>query len=387
MMGLRALLSISFRPFFLLAALMATINPILWSLVYRGSIVLPLQSCDPMFWHAHEMLFGFSGAIIAGFLLTASANWTGSAPYRGASLAFLITLWILERVVYFLPLSNEASLLLMNLFFPAMLVMLLIKLWNFPKQKYVFVPLIFLFCVSKFIHSWGYLFSSVSAGELAPLGKGMMIGAIRFLLLLIAGRVIPFFTRRKLGNILNQVPALLNISSLVSVILLIFPWSLYGLKVIPTFILPIALISNGLRQVTWRPKRAASVPMLLILHIGVGFIELSLLVDFLSLFSTFAEETKAGLHLLMAGGMGVVAIGMMTRVSLGHTGRVIKADRPIKLAYFLIITGALARVSIPMVAPEVFTSLLGVIASLWSGGFLIFIIRFLPILCSPRADA
>lgn len=136
----------------------------------------------------------------------------------------------------------------------------------------------------------------------------------------------------------------------------------------------------------WKPQKTLTAPMLLILHMGVGLIHLSLLVDFLSFFSSFAQETKAGLDLLLAGGLGVTAIGMMTRVSLGHTGRVIKADWPIKLAFFLVIAGALARVGIPMFAPKFFTPMLLVIASLWSGGFLIFSMRFLFILCSPRLD-
>jgi len=166
MMGFGALLSISFRPFFLLAALIAVINPIVWSLVYRGDLIIALSSFDPMFWHAHEMLFGFSSAIVTGFLLTASANWTGTRPYRGVSLALLIILWMGERLVYFLPVGNIATIFMMNLFFPTLMIMLLRKLWDFPKQKYVFIPLIFMFFLSKLMHSWGYLFDISELEEL-----------------------------------------------------------------------------------------------------------------------------------------------------------------------------------------------------------------------------
>jgi uncharacterized protein involved in response to NO len=110
-------LSIGFRPFFLLAALIAIINPTIWVSLYTGSSSIFLN-VDPLFWHGHEMIFGFSGALIAGFILTASANWTKTTPYQGKALILLITFWLLERISYFFSFNDYLQFILSNTFFP-----------------------------------------------------------------------------------------------------------------------------------------------------------------------------------------------------------------------------------------------------------------------------
>lgn len=366
-----------------MAGLIAALNPIIWVLTYLGHFEVPVLNLSYLFWHSHEMLFGFTGALIAGFLLTASANWTGSRPYQGKALVILLLLWLIERFSYFLPLSETALLITLNLFFPALLMMLFRKLQNFPKQKYVFVPILLGFTVSCFLHTWGNLYSEATISDY---GRDVAIGLIRFIILLIAGRVIPFFTRSKIPDTKIDIPKWLNILSLGSVLILSLFWNLMNPSVAYISILIIAIISNLFRQFLWRPMLTTSIPILFILHVGIGFINIELILRLIGIFYTRINQTNAALHMLLAGGLATVSIGIMTRVSLGHTGRNIIADSWTKLSYLLIIIGALTRSITPMVSSEYYFSSLYLAASLWSFGFLIFVLRYFDILTSMRPD-
>jgi uncharacterized protein involved in response to NO len=377
------ILSISFRPFFILAALIAIINPSIWVLSYLGRVSIPLAVVDPLFWHGHEMIFGFTGALIAGFILTASANWTNSTPYQGKSLLLLVTCWLLERLSYFIFKSEHLQFLIMNLFFPVLSLMLLKKLWSFPKQRNVFMPIVFGISVAKILHSWGYLYS---VDYLEESGREIAIGLIRFIILLIAGRVIPFFTRKKIEGININLPNWINPLSLIPVALIVIPWP----EAVPRFvlgaILTLALIANVSRQALWKPWVTFNVPILYVLHIGIALINIELLMELIGLFSDQVYYTQSALHLLMAGGLGVVGIGIMTRVSLGHTGRIIRADLWTCLSYSAILMGSLIRVFVPIFFPDIYIRSLQFASGLWTLGFGIFIIKYFKILTTQRPD-
>lgn len=377
-----AILSISFRPFFILVALIAILNPIAWVLSYQGYFHIQLANVSALFWHGHEMIFGFSGAMIAGFILTASANWTSSEPYKGFSLLFLVMIWLAERLSYFFPLSQSVLLVVSNLFFPALTTMLLIKLFKFPKQKYVFIPILLIITIGKILNSWGYIFDNESV---EILGREISIGVLRLIILLIAGRVLPFFTSKKIG-LKIVVPPILNLLSIGSVALLILPWEIIIGGWFLSILFAVAIISNISRQCLWRPEKSVKIPILFILHIGVLFINLSLILELISLYYPEIKFSQAPLHMLMASGLGTVGIGIMSRVSLGHTGRVIVADRWIQVAYVFIVLGGLLRVFVPVLVPQLYLSSLVVSASFWSGGFMIFLLRFWFILVTPRPD-
>ncbi|EPZ49276.1 NnrS protein [Bacteriovorax sp. BAL6_X] len=383
-MGLQALFSIGFRPFFIMAGLIAALNPIIWVLTYMGHFEVPVINLSSLFWHSHEMLFGFTGALIAGFLLTASANWTGSKPYQGRPLVILVILWLIERLSYFFPLPEVVLLISLNLFFPAVLLMLFKKLQNFPKQKYVFIPMLFGFTISSFLHTWGSLYSEEA---FADYGRDIAIGLIRFIILLIAGRVIPFFTRAKIPDVKIDIPNWLNLLSLGSVLLLSFFWDSMNPSVAYISILIIAITSNLFRQSLWRPLTTTSIPILFILHVGIGFINLELILRLVGVFYVRVNQTNAALHMLLAGGLAVVAIGIMTRVSLGHTGRNIIADSWTKVSYLFIIAGALVRSITPMIASQYYLVSLYFAVALWCSGFFIFVLKYFVILTSKRPDA
>lgn len=378
-----AILSISFRPFFILAALIAIINPNLWVLSYHARISLPLLTVDPLFWHAHEMIFGFSSALIAGFILTASANWTNSEPYKNGYLLFLIIVWLLERGSYFFIKNIHLQYVLMNLFFPVLSILLLKKLWLFPKQRNVFLPIMLGFIIAKLMHSYGSIYS---LDTLLTVGRDLAINLVRLIILLIAGRIIPFFTRKKIGANSLNIPTWVNPFAILPLVLLLIPipesWPLY----IKAFILLIAVVSNLYRQCMWRPMLTLGIPILFILHIGIALINIELLLELIGLFYDQIHFTQAALHLLMAGGLGVVGIGIMSRVSLGHTGRVIKADSWTCLAYVSVLIGSIIRAAIPIFYPEVYLKSLHYASGFWTLGFIIFLINYYKILIGRRPD-
>ncbi|MDA8793395.1 NnrS family protein [Bacteriovoracaceae bacterium] len=377
------LLSISFRPFFILAASIAAINPVLWVFNYLGQLSLPLPVVDPLFWHAHEMIFGFTGALIAGFILTASANWTNSEPYQGKALLILILSWIIERCSYFLPLNEKYLFVLMNLFFPILWFMLLRKLWRFPKQKYVFLPILLGITIGKLFHSYGSLYS-IDSFEFS--GREVAVGLIRFIVLLIAGRVIPFFTIKKIKGVKIDLPRWINPISLLAILTLAFPWPESTSKFVLVSILSVAIIANISRQIMWKPLSTLKIPILFILHIGIAFINLELILKVIGIFDDQVHYTQAALHMLLAGGVGVVGIGIMTRVSLGHTGRVIMTDLWTKIAFISIISGSILRVLVPIYYSDYFVQSLYIASCMWTIGFLIFLFRYFGILISPRPD-
>ncbi|MDD0851638.1 NnrS family protein [Halobacteriovorax sp. GB3] len=375
----RALLSISFRPFFLLAALIAFINPNLWVVSYLGRLNLPLSLVDPLFWHAHEMLFGFTGALIAGFILTASANWTNSKPYQGWPLLILILFWLIERGSYFLISSTHLQFVFGNIFFPLLMIMLLVKLWNFKKQRNVFVTILFGLTISKTLHSYGYFYAK---GEVEIMGREMAIALIRLIVLLIAGRILPFFSSKKIDEIKIQVPKWINAISLASLVTLVLPFS----KGIEITLYLIAFLSNMTRQLYWKPHLTWRFPILFILHIGIFLINIELLLEVISFFNEQVHFTQASLHLLMSGGLGVIGVGIMSRVSLGHTGRVIRADLWTRLSYAFILIGSLIRVIVPIFYSDYFERSLHFASGFWTLGFLIFLIRYFLILVCKRPD-
>lgn len=378
-----SLFSISFRPFFILAGIIAFINPILWVYSYLGHFSLVLDKVDPLFWHAHEMIFGFSGALIAGFILTASANWTNSKPYQGRVLVLLTFAWLVERISYFLPFNIHVSALLMNLFFPLLLIFLYAKLDNFPKQRNVFIPILLGITVSKLFHSFGYIYS---IDYLEFSGKHIAIGLVRLIVLLIAGRVIPFFTRKKIDGISINLPSWITPLSLLPIFLLCLPWSSTMPKLPLVIVLILAITANITRQLMWKPHRTINVPILFILHIGIACINIGLILELLAQFYPQINYTKAPMHMLMAGGLGIVSIGIMTRVTLGHTGRDIKADNYTIFLYAMIVLGSLVRGFVPLLLPKLYFMSLYVASILWGGGFLIFLIRYFHVLFRPRPD-
>ncbi|MDH5415595.1 MAG: NnrS family protein, partial [Flavobacteriaceae bacterium] len=350
-MNTTSFLSIGFRPFFLLTAIIGAIYPLLWILMMNGSLSLSLNTSN-LFWHAHEMTFGFTGAVLAGFLFTASSNWTRSKPYQGKFLVFLICCWLIARLSFFLNLSGVINIILLNLFFPSFTLMLFLKLRKHPKQRNVFIPLLLILTCASILHSFGYHFSHYN---IEVMGKDIATSLIRLLLMLMAGRLIPFFTRAKIEGLNVDVPQWLNAISLVPLLLLIIPLPDFFSDNITLVLLLWALVTNALRFILWKPLRTVRIPILFILHIGTLLILLSIGQEIIGIFNPHMHFSQATLHMLLLGGLGTIVLAFITRVSLGHTGRVIKANKWMILAFLSIVISSIFRAIIPIIFPKLYT--------------------------------
>ncbi|MBT7670543.1 MAG: NnrS family protein, partial [Bdellovibrionales bacterium] len=325
------------------------------------------------FWHGHEMIFGFSGALLAGFLLTAAPGWTKSTPYQGRWLALLIALWSMERLSFVIPINRELTLILMNLFFPALAIMLYLTLQKFPKHKYVFIPIFLGIIAAKLFYTFGHIYQN---SNYQLYGQQMAVGLIRFILLLMAGRQIPLFMRKKFNGIKISIPTWLNSLTLAPIIILAFLPSEITPKAALAGIYLCAIMMGVVRQAKWLPHRSIKTPIIAILHTGAAFIYLGLILELLALYYPQISLSKVPMHALMAGGLATLAIGIMTRISLGHTGSVVKADRLIILAYLAIILGALLRITTPIFLLELYIPSLYLSTLLWALGFLFFLLKF-----------
>lgn len=377
------LLSAGFRPFFAGAAGVAVIWMGLWTgFVLTGTPVY--ETIRPVLWHGHEMLFGFAMAVIAGFLLTAMQNWTGLKPVTPGQLALLVFLWLAGRLAF--AFSGTVPLWLLSLldllFLPALLVFVartLIKAGN--RRNYVFIGMLPVFWILNLllhleIHQ--YVFG------IAYKTLDTTIFLIVTLLVFMGGRVIPFFTANRLPQAAPRQWPWLNWAATLMTLALIPVYLLTGREdaLIPWLI--VAAILNAARLFAWKPWHTWHEPMLWILHLGYAWIPVGLLVLAVQLYGN-AFPWSAGVHALMAGAMSTLIIGMITRVTLGHTGRPLVAPVPAVLAFYCITLAAIVRVITDLFSSPYWVT--GAAGILWCLAFLFYALVFIPILLKPRIEA
>ncbi len=382
-----ALWSLAFRPFFLAAGLWAPLALALWIVLFVSGGTLASRF-DPLTWHIHAMLFGFVLAAIAGFLLTAIPNWTGRRPVQGGSLIGLAALWLLGRVCCFvsafLPLWLVAA---VDLAFPLALCTLagreIIAAGNW-RNLLIPIPIGVLGVADLLM----YL---ELAGIRVPTGFGwrLAIVAIIVLISVIGGRIIPAFTRNWLvtrgGSSLPAEHGLLDRVALGTLHTGLFGWALLPTSRTVAAILIVAAMLNLLRLGRWRGFAVASELLLAILHVGYGWLVLGTALLGESMLSTAVPEAAA-IHALTAGAIGTMVLAVMTRVTLGHTGRRLTADRPTCAIYILITAAAATRVAAAWSGGESMI-LLELSAILWVASFALFLLRYGPMLIASRMEA
>jgi uncharacterized protein involved in response to NO len=381
-----ALWSLAFRPFFLAAGLWAPLAVALWIVLLVSGGTLPSRF-DPPTWHLHAMLFGFVLATIAGFLLTAIPNWTGRQPVQGRLLIGLAILWLLGRVSCFvsafLPLWLAAG---VDLAFPLMLCTLagceIIAARNW---RNLLIPMpIGVLAVADLLM---YL---ELAGIDVPTGFGWRLAVVAIIALIsvIGGRIIPAFTRNWLvGRGVSSLPAehgLLDRMALGMLHAGLLGWALFPTSQTVAAILIVAAMLNLARLGRWRGFAVASELLLAILHVGYAWLVLGTALLAVSMFSTAVPEAAA-IHALTAGAIGTMVLAVMTRVTLGHTGRRLTADRLTSAIYILITAAAVTRVAAAWVGES--TILLNLSAILWVASFALFLLCYGPMLISPKLAA
>ncbi len=371
-----------FRPFFALGALFSAVSVLIWGGFYAGGMGLPSFMLDPVSWHAHEMIYGFAMAIIAGFLLTATANWTASAPVRQLHLLALCLLWLAGRVVmnFNLGLPPFIVILIEGSFLPALAISLSVPLLRARNKR----NFIFLFLLSVlFLCDMAFFMTS----SRLPLYIAVLV--IITMISLIGGRVIPAFTvaaLRRRGEEAHQTPqGRLDIAALVSLLLVMLALVFQGQQGIAlagaAFI---AVIIHLLRLRHYHTRRILNDPMVWVLHLGYLWVILGLW--FMGLAALGFVAFSLAFHALTLGAIGTMTLGMMCRVSLGHTGRELKAGWATVFGFVLMQGAALLRIFGPLVWPEQTILWITLSAILWSASFALYSLIYIPVLWRPRPD-
>jgi len=382
-------LSHGFRPFFLLAGVWAVAGLALWMGAYHGAFSLA-SAFPPTAWHRHEMLFGYVAAVIGGFLLTAVPNWTGRPVLSGPPLAGMALLWIAGRVA--VAFSGAIGVV------PAMLVdgafLLVLAGWALRavaaagnKRNLPVAVVIALLALANLGDHAG-LAGWPELGEAAyRLGFSLVV----MLIALIGGRIVPAFTRNWLTSARGAETGLpagfgrLDGAALALTAAALTGWVLEPQNAALGWLFLAAGLVQLARLTRWRGWRTGSEPLVTVLHLAYLWLPVGLLLLAWSLIEPGIPR-NAGLHALGAGAMGAMPLAVMTRASLGHTGRELTAGPGTVLVYLLIFAGAIARVA-AYFAPEAHTALLGGSAALWMGGFLAFLAVYGPILLTPRRES
>jgi len=376
-------LSYGFRPFFLLGAIYAALAVPLWLWTYFGGQA-PSGAFDPLAWHAHEMIFGYLGAVMAGFILTAVPNWTGRLPLSGGPLAALVGLWLAGRMAMFAnpePLSTAV----LDLAFPVVLAAAVWReivaghnLGNAPVAL-----LLSLFAAANLLdHAVGL------AVGLQGYGIRLALAVAALLMALVGGRVIPSFTRNWMART-KRAPLPAPMDHLDRMAIGVTAIVLAGWVAAPdASSVATGLLAAGLlllaRLVRWRGHRTLAEPIVLVLHLGYLWLALALLLMGLSGLAPSSVPVSSAFHALTAGAVGTMTLAVMTRASRGHTGREIVADGVTLAIYMLVTFGALLRVLAPFTA-DMYAPMLMLSGTAWSGAFALFAVSYGPMLVTKRA--
>ncbi len=379
-----ALFNLGFRPFFFGAATFAVLAMIIWMVIYHFNWQPELAGLSATSWHAHEMIYGYSGAVIAGFLLTAVKNWTGIQTLHGHKLAWFFILWAVTRLLALVQIPLEVIVILDSLFFLILIVAItlpVIKAGN-KKQTGIIAKLVFLLSsnIIFYLGTIGIIENGIQQGLMS--GLYLVIG----LIIMLARRVIPFFIEKGVDypvKVKNW--QWLDISSLI--LFFIF-WAIASFTTLNTITALLAItlfILHCIRLWGWYTHGIWQKPLLWVLYIAYIFIISGFLLTALSLFTNLSSSTAV--HSYAVGGIGMMTIGMMARVSLGHTGRSIATPpRALTISLLFILTGAVVRVILPLLLPEYHSSWVVTSQILWIISFAIFLFIYTPILITRRAD-
>ena len=368
-----------FRPFFTLAIVAGLLLPAIWGLVFAGRLALPFE-VNVVQWHAHEMLFGFGGAVLIGFLLTASKNWVKVRGVHGGSLMILVGLWVFERVFIFYASGYGLTLkhLGLSLFFAASGLYIINTLFRHRrndsfKDNYFFIALLGLILVAKnlLISETYYLY-----------GMSMTVGLFRLAFVVMFERTIPQFMKNTEGQVLYRnkiLDFLIKVSVLVSVFESFVP------PLVAAGILMLAGSLLFLRWILWRPdigfKKFGNATM----YFGYLMLVVHFVFGVLQIVQVWSVGTIA-LHIFTLLCLGVVVPSMLVRIAQGHTGRAPQFLISDKIAILLFLCSALVRLLLPLVFPAEYSMWVTTAGLLWSGAFLILGIRLVPFMFRVRID-
>lgn len=375
-----ALFNLGFRPFFLLGAISAAAMLAVWLVLYSSGMRLNYYS-NTLYWHAHEMLFGFTLAIIAGFLLTAVRNWTSVQTIFGTPLALLTLLWVGGRVLPFIPVAPEWLISAVDLAFAPIVAIAvtypIIRSRNY--RNLLFIPILSAFFIANLLVHLEILGVTENT---AMTGLHLALYLVVMVITVIGGRVIPFFTERGVQGATSHRYAWVEKSIIPATLI----WLIVMLANIEILQLPASLLLFALsliRMQGWFSAAMFKVPLVWVLHAGYLFLTLGF--GLTALAGEGMVSSSIAIHAFAAGGIGLLTLGMMARVSLGHTGRPLAIGPMIISAFILMLLAAVIRVAITWL-PIPYLAGLHLSGTLWILAWMLFLVRYLPILLRPRAD-
>lgn len=381
----RVLFALGFRPFYSLAAIFAVTALTLWLFsffgAYHGGGYL-----RGIFWHSHEMVFGFAIAVMAGFLLTAVRNWTGLSTPTGPGLAVLAAVWVAGRVMVITgpPLLAAA---VDVIFVPALAVAIAIPIAKSRNRRnYKIVGLLLLIALANVVYHLASLGPLPAWLAYTTVVTGMDL--ITLVFAIVAGRVIPAFTKNAIpesGPRHSGWVEFLSFASLLAIIALrlIGDW-LPVAAAVPTTLLTVAAVSHAFRLALWQPQMTARNTLLWMMPVAYSWLPIALFLRALAQYSIVGEA--AWIHALSVGAISSLMIAMMMRSTLGHTGRPLLATGADMSAFLLLQLAAVVRVAAGVFPDSAYPTVVVISAGLWVLAFGTFLLRYLPMLLRRRID-
>jgi uncharacterized protein involved in response to NO len=374
-----ALWELGFRPFYLLASVFAALSIALWALQFAGW--LGTAYLQGPAWHAHEMLFGFTLAVVTGFLFTAGRNWTGQPTPTGLALAALALLWVAGRVLVLTPWGWATA--IVNTAFTLSVAIALARplLASRNRRNYFFVALLAVMAAAQLA------FHLAQLGVLRwPAWAGLQLGldVVLIVMAVMAGRVVPMFTNN--GVPVAGARAQPHLEKLVvGLLVALLAADAVALPGWLTGMLALAAGAAHLaRWLLWKPWKTLRAPMVWVLHAAYFWIPVHLMLRAFAAWGWL--PASAAIHALTVGAAGGLIIGMMTRTARGHTARPLHASRLDVACYLLVLAAAPVRVLLPLAAPAWTVHAVLCSALLWSAGFGLYAIGYAPVLIRPRLD-
>jgi len=367
------LFALGFRPFFLAAGIFSVISMLMWLLVYTLQLPVPMHGLSNFHWHAHEMIYGFSIAVVSGFLLTAIKNWTGIQTLQSRPLLLLSLLWLSARLC--LLLGTEWILyaaLFDGLFNLWLFVALLQPILRVRQWKQIGI-------LSK-VFLLGIFNALFYLGALGQLDMGIYWGINGGLFLLIAlvltmgRRVMPFFIEKGVGYPVQLKNShLLDISSLVLFLALSISETFLLNPLLSSYCAALLFLASLFRLYNWHTPGLWKAPLLWGLYLAFVFFTLGFLLFALLPYTALFSRSLA-LHAFTVGGIGLITISMMSRVTLGHTGRDINQPSSwITVAQWLVVLGAIVRVIVPAIVPSFYMTWIITSQLMWISAFVLFV--------------
>jgi uncharacterized protein involved in response to NO len=374
-----------FRPFFFGAAVFAAIAIPLWVTMLELGW-MPPAALDGRQWHVHEMLFGFVSGVLGGFLLTAIPNWTGRLPIAGWRLAALFGLWLAGRCAMMLSgFAPSLAAAIDSAFLPVLAFVAFREVVAGPNLRNLPVCLAVSILAAANIGFHVTALAGLDTSAFVRLG----LGVLAMLIILIGGRIVPSFTRNwMLKRKMTALPGEFGTIDRAAM-------ALGGVAVVNWIVLPemrstailfaLAAIALTARLVRWRGWATAADPLVLILHIGYAWLPIWCALMALQICRPFLFDGPTAIHALTAGAAGTMISAVMTRASLGHSGRALVAGPATCAMYLLVVLGAVVRLAAPFF-PEHYVSILGASGAFWAAGFALFSVAYARILLRPSAQ-